>query len=75
MRVGSFFIESLSAGLTNRNLVLQEAQASTCACESGGLYSLRAPNVVFDIQRGDVVVREGSLEVLGVRVALNRNSA
>lgn len=71
LRIGTFRVESVSGGLTQRTLVLQDARASTCTCESGGLYTLRAPSVAVNLQSGGVRVERGALEVFGVRVALN----
>lgn len=71
LNIGSFHIESVSAGLTQRTLVLQDAVASTCRCESGGLYTLRAPNVAIDLPSGVVRVEGGFIDFLGVRIALS----
>ncbi len=71
--IGSFHIESVSAGLTERTLVLQDAEASTCTCASGGIYTLRAPGVVIDLATGGVRVERGFIDILGVRIALSNN--
>ena len=71
LAIGSFHIESVSAGLTQRTLVLQDAEASTCTCESGGLYTLHAPSVAIDLTSGDVRVENGFIDFLGVRIALS----
>lgn len=73
LRLGNFRVQSVGATLTGGALVLREASATTCACEEGGLYLLRAPSARVDFVSGVVQVRDGVLETLGLRVALNPN--
>lgn len=73
LQLGSFRVESAGATLTEGALVLSDAQATTCACEGGGLYTLRAPRVRIDFGSGLVRVQNGVLETLGLRVALEPN--
>ena len=71
LRLGDFRVQSVAAGLNATTLVLQDARATTCACENGGLYVLSAPGVTIDLQTGVVQVDEGTLETLGLRLALD----
>lgn len=73
LQLGSFRLESAGATLTDGALVLSDAQATTCACAGGGLYTLRAPLVRIDFGSGLVRVQNGVLETLGLRVALEPN--
>lgn len=73
LRLGNFRVQSAGATLTEGALVLQEARATTCACEEGGLYALRAPSARIDFASGVVRVQGGVLETLGLHVALTPN--
>lgn len=73
LQLGNFRVESAAAGLTQNTLVLQNARASTCACEGDGLYALAAPRATINLQTGIVRLEEGALESLGLRFALDPN--
>lgn len=73
LRLGDFRVESAAAGLTQTTLVLQNARATTCTCEGGGLYTLAAPSVAINLQTGVARVEGGVLETLGLRLALDPN--
>jgi hypothetical protein len=73
LRLGNFRVQSVEATLTGGALVLREPHATTCTCEEGGLYTLRAPSARVDFLSGVVQVRNGVLETLGLRIALDPN--
>ncbi len=73
VRLGDLRVESRAAGLSQSTLVLRDARASTCDCAGGGLYTLRSPQVAINLLTGVARVERGTLETLGLRLALDPN--
>ena len=66
-----FRVQGARARLQGNNLLFEDALATTCVCEDGALYVIRAPSASYDLSREAVSIREGRLEIGSVTVALD----
>lgn len=66
----SFRIQGEAATLAGATLVFEDAVATTCVCEGGSLYVIRAPSASYDTAAELVTVRNGQLEIGALRLQL-----
>lgn len=66
-----FRVQGARARLQGDNLLFEDALATTCVCEDGALYVIRAPSASYDLSQEAISVREGRLEIGGIDIALD----
>ena len=66
-----FRVQGARARLQGENLLFEDALATTCVCDDGALYVIRAPSASYDLSQEAISIREGRLEIGSVSIALD----
>lgn len=65
-----FRIRGEIARLSGDVLFFEDALATTCVCEGGGLYVIKSPSASYDLTQQAVIVNDGQLVVGGISISL-----